>query len=893
MLSAAGLPKTLTIDIGAVGLSRPKPTQANPADDDGEKTIIAPRQFDDDDKTCIAPGEPRAEVSDEPAFDFSERDISREKTVIFQRKEPLSYSAETKSPRRKLFEKIKLGAIVIAIGLVANELMSFDVGSSGGKALQPIRPKLPAVTQGSSDPQASEKIYLEGLRIYFGDTIEAYRVASDKFWRAASLDSNNVKALGMLASSYLNLIDVSNKDESYFIVISKLIEMSRAKATDLPETVMADTEFFIAINKPEAAQNRIVEYTKSHQNFGLEMFFYLAYAFYQRGDFAGAARYARQIPDNKIYSARYFYLRGQIAEKLGDVDSAIAEYRKGLGINKQHARSHLRIAHLFWQSGKVKNAVENLKFLRANPGLLAPKERALGYFLNSRFNQLQAKLDLALGDIEKAVKLDKDNHDYVLDYYELRMRAGDSVQALQKNARMFFFLGEGEKLLKEGKYQEALSIFLQARQVNDASPLPLVRAGDMFTRLHDVGNAKMNYQLAAQRAPNNIDVWAKYIDVLIQSYEWEEAQKAMDKFRKLPVSQSSLDKAAGDMYAKMGRHKEANVYYRKAMGRETVDANVYIAFAKNLMNMGAYQQAPFFYALALRFDPMNIDAIIGVAKCVAETESIERGINTLQDELQKTSAHKAALLAGIAELNIQRGEWSIAQQFVDQAFAADREYAYPWLLQARIHKNKEGLEKDALDKALAAFKSYSDRNISDPSGYLERYQIFLKKTEFEKASDELSRVYALYPKYPSLHYYKGALYGVMANHKAAIDEYNVELKNNPQNVIAMIALGKELVELGAVQEALTHFNKSMQLQPTSAEAKQQSGYANYLLKNYQGAVALYRAALAIDTANPIIYKRLGMAYRDMGDPAGASQAFRKYLEMEPDAPDKAEFQQFL
>ena len=38
----------------------------------------------------------------------------------------------------------------------------------------------------------------------------------------------------MLASSYINLIDSSNKDENYFSVISKLIEMSRAKARTFP-----------------------------------------------------------------------------------------------------------------------------------------------------------------------------------------------------------------------------------------------------------------------------------------------------------------------------------------------------------------------------------------------------------------------------------------------------------------------------------------------------------------------------------------------------------------------------------------------------------------------------------------------------------------------------------
>ena len=63
--------------------------------------------------------------------------------------------------------------------------------------------------------------------------------------------------------------------------------------------------------------------------------------------------------------------------------------------------------------------------------------------------------------------------------------------------------------------------------------MPLIKIGDMFSYLNDIENARLNYKLAADRAPNDIQVWSKYIKSLIQSYEWEEANKAMAKFRQL------------------------------------------------------------------------------------------------------------------------------------------------------------------------------------------------------------------------------------------------------------------------------------------------------------------------------------------------------------------------
>jgi tetratricopeptide (TPR) repeat protein len=225
--------------------------------------------------------------------------------------------------------------------------------------------------------------------------------------------------------------------------------------------------------------------------------------------------------------------------------------------------------------------------------------------------------------------------------------------------------------------------------------------------------------------------------------------------------------------------------------------------------------------------------------------------------------------------------------------AANPDYAFPWKLQAQIYMNREGLEKDALDRALAAYKSFSDRNSSDPSGYLERYRVFVKKSDFGAAAQELERIWALYPRYPNLNYYRGKLFDVQGNHKAAAENFKKELDNNPNSWNTMVELGKQLIELGQVNEALTLFNKAMQLAPSQPEPKLESGYANFLLKNYQGAVALYQAALVYDKGNPLIYKRMGQAYKTMGDSVGARNAFKKYLEMEPDAPDRAEFESYL
>jgi tetratricopeptide (TPR) repeat protein len=812
---------------------------------------------------------------------------------------------------RNTGDKIRGVAAAAAVGFIIYQLISSVETPSQNKdtaAWVPYRPTLPSVENIQVDPAKSVKLYGEAIRYYVQDTVPGYKGAADRLLLAIRANPQNVKADAMLASSYINLIDSSNKDENYFDVISKLIQLSRTKDIDLPETVISDVEFLLVTNKPTEAQSRIVDYTRTRPNFGQEMFYYLALAFYQRGDLASANRFISEYRADP-FSAKVYYLRGQIEQGLGDADSAIREYERAIAMNPRHAKSRLAIAEVMAKQNRIQDAAAQLEFLTSghyippkgsvilektnsdgsvdNRLLLGPQDLAQAYFLHSQLSQAKGNIDLASAQLQRAIRLDPENHDFLLEYYLLRAQHGERLSKIQPEARMYYFLGEGEKFIKKGDFHSALAQFLQAREQMPNATLPLVKIGDMFARAHDLLNARVNYKLAAEREPKNIEIWTKYITVLIQSYELQEAKLAMDRFRDLPVPQSAIDKAAADMYAKQGNQVQAQQMYRKSMSRDIIDPSVYLAYAKSLIATKNFKEAAFYFALAHRFDPLNAETVIGTAKCIAATDSPERAIGYLQDELQKGSFPSAELHAAIADFQIQSGAWAAAEQSVNQAIQADPDFAASYYLQAQIYLNHEGDQKDALDKALDSFNSYSDRNQSDPTGYLERYRIFVKKSMYEKASEELGKIFSLYPKYPNLHYYKGALYAVMGNHRAAIEEFNTEVKYNPSRVTTLVALGREYAQLGGYSEGLALFQKAMQLDPYSVDAKADAAEMNLHLKNYPAAIILYKAAIGVAKgSNPALYRKLADAYTQAGDSMGAAQARAKYLEMEPDAVDR-------
>ncbi len=901
------------------GVVEKRPVDEKPPDVDATRVVV-----EDDDRTWIATEETRtviatAEERAQAAIDaklvrsgdfqsgnYQESPLpdtlADEKFKRIVQEATIALNRPGLSPAKKRFrlpprkEMLRIVLIAAALGYFGYDSFLKEERDGAAEILkkaQSFRPSLPKITNAKPNSKLSQQLYDEGIRHFMLDHVLGYKASAIRFSQAVTADPENLKAYAMLASAYVNLIDTSTKDETFFSVISQLIETAKAKGIELPEIVIAEVEFLTVTGRPDAAVQKIVDYTKGRPSFDPSLFIYIAEAFLAKNKPQDASKYINNFPDHRAWSPRIFYLRGRITEELGDAAAATEQYDKALKGWPTHARSRLRKVYLAWKGGSISKSGSDLEKLLKNPDFLAPKDLAQAYYLLSQFHSVNQNFEGGLGAVEKALKLDRSNRDYLLEYYTLQGRAGGSVANAKNEARMYLFLSSGESLLKEGKTSDALAQFLLARAENPKSIAPLVKIGDMFLQLNDLINARLNYQKAAEMAPNSIEVWSKYISVLIQSYEWDEAQKAMDKFRKLPVSQSSIDKAAGDMYAKQSRFLEASTFYRKAMSRETIDPDVYIAYGKILLAVKSYKDAPFFFALARRFDPLNPEPVILTSKAVAEIEGLDAGIQYLQDELQRGSVARAELSAAIAELEIKKGQWSVAQTFIDQARQANPDYAYPWKLQAQIFLNDENTDKKALDRALEAFKSYSDRNASDPSGYLERYRIFMKKAQFEKAEIELNKIYAIYPKYPNLHYYKGIMYSNMANHKVAAEEYIAELKNNPNSVPTLIALGKALIELGDGKGALTHLAKAMGMQPQNQEAKLHAAVANQKMKNYPGAIALFQTAISLDPGNPLLYKRMGECYRDMGDMISARTAFQKYLQMEPDASDKAEIERYL
>jgi tetratricopeptide (TPR) repeat protein len=120
------------------------------------------------------------------------------------------------------------------------------------------------------------------------------------------------------------------------------------------------------------------------------------------------------------------------------------------------------------------------------------------------------------------------------------------------------------------------------------------------------------------------------------------------------------------------------------------------------------------------------------------------------------------------------------------------------------------------------------------------------------------------------------------------------VKADPKNADALIRLGNTYMDSRRFQEAVGAYEKALAITPNNVDVRVDMGTCYRGIGQSPRAVEEYRKALGINPSHHNALKNLGvvLAY-DLKDNAGAAQAFGKYLEVAPNAPDAAQIKQAI
>jgi tetratricopeptide (TPR) repeat protein len=324
------------------------------------------------------------------------------------------------------------------------------------------------------------------------------------------------------------------------------------------------------------------------------------------------------------------FLAGQAAERIGDFDRAISEYRESVRANLGRTRASLELAELYTMRGKYADALDVVRqSMGANPG-----------------------------DIDGIVV---------------------GIRAAHK-ARRFGVASEGLKRLSESPENAGTAVALHATLLAESGPDGAAEAAKTIEEsdldLVDPVNAEaLRVLLTSLAELGDHEKAAKRIDSAVGAHPEaavfhelngrtlsaagkppEKAREAFDRALELDPEHVEALIGLAALLAEAGDIDAALALYDQAADLDPKDQTSAIAAARLVVGAGRNSEAQRRFEAVLNEHPREVDAALGLARILAEQREFKKSLGYARraDWLRSPDAEET--LAWIEGLRAQRGE---------------------------------------------------------------------------------------------------------------------------------------------------------------------------------------------------------------------------------------------
>jgi len=248
----------------------------------------------------------------------------------------------------------------------------------------------------------------------------------------------------------------------------------------------------------------------------------------------------------------------------------------------------------------------------------------------------------------------------------------------------------------------------------------------------------------------------------------------------------------------------------------------------------------------------------------------------------------ALLLDDIGNVDAANDEYALAFQYGDNATLE----ALKSLWQARFNQNPNNTEalvnlgaiyqkQKQYDLAKAQYVKAQDLNPNDPVVLTNLASLYVEQGNYNGAIDIYNMMLQKNPNDIKPLFYKAEAYKKLNDNKAAMAEFKKILALEPNNEEAKNGINAIVSSLKG-EELTAYLKEEALLSPTDYDKQFNAAYELHKNKDYTGAIAFYKKAIAINPKMPEPYINIAQIYRLQNDTAKANAAIAHGLSNLPD-----------
>jgi len=214
--------------------------------------------------------------------------------------------------------------------------------------------------------------------------------------------------------------------------------------------------------------------------------------------------------------------------------------------------------------------------------------------------------------------------------------------------------------------------------------------------------------------------------------------------------------------------------------------------------------------------------------------------------------------------------------------------AYDLYLQARGFLDRPRTEDNLIqatalfERALEVDNEFALAFAGLCSANVSRYRETGDTAFVQPAERSCDTALALEVRLPEVHIALGELYTIGGDYIAAEAAFNKAIEIDPRSVQARGGLGRVLTRLKRTDDAEAQYILATELKPADWQGYERYGRFLITMRRYAEAISKYERAIELAPSNPNGFNNLGVIYYFLNDYGRAAEYYRRSIELQPD-----------
>ncbi|MFL5782984.1 MAG: tetratricopeptide repeat protein, partial [Bacteriovoracaceae bacterium] len=661
----------------------------------------------------------------------------------FEAEEEISEADQKKAKRKKF--------IIILAALALLYVVFFPDAEDEKPPFRHLAPQIVfAVPFDQKDPKKSQELYKKGMDSYVLGTYPHLVNAGGFFRQSAENDYDNLLAYSMMVRAYGEELRFSKNKLEDALNLFKIIQVKKQYLIHNPDGVVGMNQFFMNIDKPEAAVDVVRKYLRLYP----------------------------QKATQDVYAA---YLYGLI--KMGKIDETTKKVYQALHKQKQKSRFALEAMIEYLRLNQENDQAMELvndgmkrfphtsifyllkcdillreKELKEIPALLAVVEgKNIEYndIYRAKFFEISGLYWAIKGDLKRATQFLILSLK-IIDSTDLRMKLADlektgaskAADNIIGQSKAFKLLVEARNFYDQKNYDLAMSA---AARASDAYPghIPSeLFLAKMQMKLGLAAESLKTLETLAQKYPGNNEINIALIEAFTDSYKFNDARNRIAILSGSSIRNTwQYASVNARLYQKMGDNLKAIAWYKSSINANPLNDNDIYQLAEIFLKRKNFDQARLMLNKAIELDPVKPDYRISYARLLYETEDDQAAVGYLIG-LMNDFGENPKILGEIATLYYKSGklkDFTDYKKKLEQLPTRDKAL-YEFLIKAAV-----------LDERYSEVPVLVEELLKIEPGDLEAMmtagKVLFENEKYSEAAVWFKRLWERMPTYPKVLYY--------------------------------------------------------------------------------------------------------------------------------------------